>query len=91
MEARHSKTAARSSRALRVRGLLVPDSWDEHGAITGLALLTGDEEKYLIRPAESLALLLPALRQTIELEGILTVEKGEKLFFYQAPPSLVND
>lgn len=75
---------------ITITGLLVPDKWDEQGAITGLALLTGDEGKYLIKPDDNLAPLLPVLRQTVELQGTVKMEKGKKLFFYHSVPAVVG-
>lgn len=84
MDAKRRKRVVRQAMPITITGLLVPDKWDEQGAITGLALLTGDEGKYLIKPDDNLAPLLPVLRRTIALQGTVRMEKGKKLFFYQA-------
>ncbi len=90
MDSKHRKRVARQHVPITITGLLVPDKWDEQGAITGLALLTGDEEKYLIKPDDDLGPLLPVLRRTIELQGTVKMEKGKKLFFYHSVPEVVG-
>ena len=90
MNSRRRKRVLRQTLPTTITGLLVPDKWDAHGVITGLALLTGDEEKYLIMPDDNLAPLLPVLRRTIELQGTVKLEKGEKLFFYHSAPSVIG-
>lgn len=74
--------------AVTIQGLLVPDRWDEEGVITGVALLTGDEEKYLVKPDSNLESLLPLLRSTVELVGTVQLRQGEKILFCQMPPLL---
>lgn len=90
MDSKRRKRQARQVMPITITGLLVPDKWDEHGAITGLALLTGDEEKYLIKPDDNLEPLLAVLRRTIELQGTVKEEKGKRLFFYHSAPSVIG-
>ncbi len=90
MDSQRRKMGSRQVMPITITGLLVPDKWDEKGAITGLALLTGDEEKYLIMPDDNLGPLLSVLRQTIELQGTVKMEKGKKLFFYHSAPSVIG-
>ncbi|PLX50564.1 MAG: hypothetical protein C0613_03695 [Desulfobulbaceae bacterium] len=76
--------------AVTIQGLLVPDRWDAEGVITGVALLTGDEEKYLVQPDSGLESLLPLLRSRVELVGTVQLRQGEKIFFARTPPLLLS-
>ena len=91
MNGQNSRRGALQSKSITLSGLLVPDKWDDKGTITGLALLTKDEEKYLIKPDNNLGPLLPALRRTISLEGVVKMDKGKKLLFYHSPPAAIGD
>lgn len=90
MDSKRRKGVSRQIMPITIKGLLVPDKWDTMGAITGLALLTDDEEKYLIKPDDNLAPLLPILRRTIEIQGTVKVEMGKKMLFYQSEPSVIG-
>ena len=90
MKSRRRERIPRQSVPIILTGLLVPDKWDAQGAITGLALLTCNEEKYLIMPDDNLEPLLPVLRRTIELQGTVKIKMGKKLFFYHSAPSVIE-
>lgn len=90
MDSKSGKRLSRPVKPITITGLLVPDKWDEQGGITGLALLTGDEEKYYLIPDNNVGPLLPVLRRTVELHGTVKMEKGKKLFFCHSTPSLIG-
>ena len=57
-------------RKITITGVLVPDNWLENGEISGLALLTNDENKYTIHPSDIKEELMPMLRHKIEISGL---------------------
>ncbi|MDU9047621.1 MAG: hypothetical protein Q3M30_02145 [Candidatus Electrothrix sp. Rat3] len=65
-------------RSITVTGVLVADQWEADGNIADLALLTDDEEKYLISPGEFGEDFNAVLRKKIEIQGVLTTGDQER-------------
>lgn len=63
---------------IQVTGVLVPDQWEEDGEISGLALLTNDESKYVINCSDLENDIMPLLRKKIEISGLLKSKAREK-------------
>lgn len=57
-----------------LRGIIVPEGWDDQGKVLKLAIATYDEGRVLITPNVQGMKLLSWLRKTVKLEGILTLE-----------------
>jgi len=69
-----------SMRSITVTGVLVADQWESDGNIADLALLTDDEEKYLISPGEFDENFNAVLRKKIEIQGVLTIrDEGKRI------------
>ncbi|WP_028581464.1 hypothetical protein [Desulfogranum japonicum] len=67
------------SRRSTLTGLLVADQWETNGTVTGCALLTDDEEKYIVRFDDRLNDILLLLRQQITINGTLHNENKDKI------------
>ncbi|RWX50358.1 hypothetical protein VU01_13332 [Candidatus Electrothrix marina] len=67
-----------SMRNITVTGVLVADQWEPDGNIADLALLTDDEEKYLLSPGEFGEDFKAVLRKKIKIRGVLTTKAQEK-------------
>ena len=63
---------------ITITGVLVADQWEADGNIADLALLTDDESKYLIRPAEFGEDVTTVLRKQIEIRGVLMIKARER-------------
>ena len=57
-----------------LRGIIVPEGWDDQGKVLRLAIATYDEGRVLITPDVQGIKLLSWLRKTVKLEGILTLQ-----------------
>ncbi|AGF77178.1 hypothetical protein UWK_00597 [Desulfocapsa sulfexigens DSM 10523] len=55
-------------------GILVPDQWAEDGEITGFALCTDDERKYVLNCNNKKNNLSSMLHQNIKVSGTMTGE-----------------
>ena len=76
--ARQLSSAEESMWNITVAGVLVADQWEPDGNIADLALLTDDEDKYLIRPGDFDEDFKAVLRKKIEIRGVLTTKDQEK-------------
>ena len=66
------------TKKITLTGVLVPDQWEENGKITGLALLTNDESKYVVNSKKIKQDITPMLRKKIEVSGLLNTKAHEK-------------
>ena len=57
-------------------GVLVPDQWAEDGEITGFALCTNDEQKYVLHLSDDKNHLNLSLHQSIKVSGTITGDAG---------------
>lgn len=60
-------------------GVLVADKWEANGKISGLALLTDDERKYLIHPEDVAQDIMSMLRRKIKVTGLLKNKAHKKI------------
>lgn len=68
---------------ITIRGIFVPESWDDEGNVTGLAILTSDEDKYVVKKDKNFDELLVFLRKEMEVDGKLRVLKSGKTISVQ--------
>lgn len=64
-----------------LRGIILPDKWDDTGSIINFALMTDDEDRYLIEYVDHQEnVLISFLRKKVEVSGIeKSTEKDEKV------------
>jgi hypothetical protein len=65
--------------AVAIRGILVPVDWDTKGMATKAAILTDDEDEYLICEKGKISELLDFMQQMVEVKGVVTEEAGQKM------------
>ncbi len=66
-----------NEKKVTIAGVLVPDQWENDGQISGLALLSNDEKKYLLNYSTLDNDLMPMLRQEVEVHGLLDCNSKE--------------
>ena len=59
-------------------GVLVPDQWANNGEITGYALCTDDEQKYMLLCGTEKIDLADMLHRSIKVSGVVTGDTVEK-------------
>lgn len=59
-------------------GILVADQWTEDGEISGFALCTDDEQKYVLNCTVDKKSLQEMLHRIIEVNGVVTGDAGER-------------
>lgn len=60
------------TRTTTIRGIVIPDAWNERGDVISVAVLTYDERKYRV-DADQKQPLLSLLRQRVVVKGTLIV------------------
>lgn len=79
------------NKLITLTGVLGPDQWGEHGEITGFALYTADEEKYVMESCDSNKDLYVLLHQTIRVKGVLVQQPyGKVVVVSWVAPFAVN-
>lgn len=68
-----------SYESILLTGLLIADQWDTEGNVTGFALLTDDEEKYVLNVSGCSEDFCMQLRKKITIKGMLDHLKREKV------------
>lgn len=66
-----------------VRGLLLPDKWDQEGRVVGLALLTDSEEKFILQPEMEIEPLLASQRLFITVRGRLQTSTDQHILYVE--------
>ena len=67
------------NKLITLTGVLGPDQWGEHGEVTGFALYTDDEQKYVMESCTSNKDLNLLLHQTIRVKGLLVQQPYGKV------------
>ena len=62
-----------------IRGILVPVDWDAEGTATKAAILTDNENEYLICDKKKIHELVGLMRQIIEVKGVVREEAGQRM------------
>lgn len=79
------------NKLVTLTGVLGPDQWGEHGEVTGFALYTADEQKYVMQSCPSNRDLYVLLHQTIRVKGVLVQQPhGKAVVVRWVTPLSVN-
>jgi hypothetical protein len=74
-----SAQALDKEQVTRIKGVLVPAEWAHDGRITQVTLLTNTEEEYLIRKDPGWERIIPLMRETVEIVGLVHIdERGNR-------------
>lgn len=68
---------------ISIKGILVPVDWDEKGNAIRLAIMTPNEEEYIVEENRNGRELLDLMRQEVEVRGILREEAGHKIIMVE--------
>jgi hypothetical protein len=68
-----------SSKVTKIRGVIVPTAWDDHGNVTGIAISSHDENEYQVDPKGKGPELLLHIRKEVEATGVVREEEGKKI------------
>ena len=69
MKRRRLKPAGPVLGPIEIRGVIIPDNWDDAGAVIGVALSAFDEVNYLIRNDAKGRELASLLQSEVEVQG----------------------
>ena len=64
---------------IKIRGILIPASWDSEGNVVGMAIATNNEEEFLIEDDDKTARLYTFLRQEVKITGVFKTRGDEKI------------
>jgi hypothetical protein len=67
------------SKVTKIRGVIVPTSWDEQGNVTGIAISSHDENDYLVDQKGKGSELLLHIRKEVEAAGVVREDQGKKI------------
>jgi hypothetical protein len=56
---------------ITIRGILIPNAWDEKGDVVAVVIATYNEEKYLVSEKKMVQKLLSLLRKRVVVDGIV--------------------
>lgn len=68
-----------NKKEITLRGIIVPVGWDQNGNITRIALMSHDEEEYLLEENTNRDELLSLMRRQVEVRGLAREEAGRKI------------
>ena len=69
LKRRRQKPAGPVTGPIEIRGVVIPDNWDDAGAVIGVALSAFDEVNYLIRNDDKGRDLAALLQEEVEVKG----------------------
>ncbi len=69
----------RTNHPITLRGILLPQDWDEEGHVIAFALSGTDEKEYQIEVNDKKAELLALLQEEVEVTGLLRERTGNNL------------
>jgi hypothetical protein len=61
-----------------INGIIVPSEWNEKGEIQNIAIVTFDEDTFLIADNNKARVLMNSLRKTVTLSGKVTMNGTQK-------------
>ena len=67
------------SKVTKIRGVVIPTSWDDQGNVTGVAISSHDENEYQVDPKGKGPELLLHIRKEVEATGVVRDEEGKKV------------
>jgi len=64
-----------------IRGIVIPDAWDEKGGVMSVAIATCHEEKYLVADNLTGRRLMSLLKKSVAVEGVIKDEDTVKIIY----------
>ena len=69
----------RNNELVNIKGILIPVDWDDKGNVTKAAILTANEDEYIVEEKEKGKKLLGLMQQVVEIKGVVREEAGNKI------------
>jgi hypothetical protein len=67
------------SKVTKIRGIIIPTAWDDHGNVTGVAISSHDENEYQVDHKGKGPELLLHIRKEVEAAGVIREDEGKKI------------
>lgn len=67
-----------NEKMVRIKGLITPVEWDNHGNVVGISISAFDEEEYPVYPDNKGKNLISMVRQTVEVQGQILEDEGSR-------------
>jgi len=64
---------------LKIRGVVVPKTWDENGKVVAITILTHDEDEYHVEAGGRGKELKTFIRENVEVLGTVKPQEGIKV------------
>jgi len=68
-----------NTKAITIRGILIPSAWNEKGDIVAVVIATYEEEKYLVSDKAMVQNLLSFLRKRVVVNGIINRQDANRI------------
>ena len=69
----------RNNEQVSIKGILIPVDWDDKGNVTKAAILTANEDEYIVEEKEKGKKLLGLMQQAVEVSGVVREKAGKKM------------
>ncbi len=69
----------RNREHVSIKGIIIPADWDEKGNVIKAAILTTNEEEYIVQENEKGQKLLSLMQREVEMTGVVREEAGNKI------------
>jgi len=69
----------RNNELVNIKGILIPVDWDDKGNVTKAAILTANEDEYIVEEKEKGKKLLGLMQQAVEVSGVVREKAGKKM------------
>jgi len=69
----------RNNEQVNIKGILIPVDWDDKGNVIKAAILTANEEEYIVEENEKGKKLLGLMQQVVEIKGVVREEAGRNI------------
>ncbi len=74
----HYKDEVMNKSQTVINGIIIPSEWNENGEIRNIAIVTFDEDTFLIADNNHAKTLMKSLRKTVTLSGKVSVKGVQK-------------
>jgi hypothetical protein len=69
----------RNNEQVSIKGILIPVDWDDKGNVIKAAILTANEDEYIVEENEKGKKMLGLMQQVVEIKGVVREEAGHKI------------
>jgi hypothetical protein len=69
----------RNNEQVSIKGILIPVDWDDKGNVIKAAILTANEDEYIVEENEKGKKMLSLMQRVVEVGGVVREEAGNKL------------